>query len=332
MIPVRTEAVLELLREEGLGLIERADAARRKACGDEVHLRGIVEFSNACSRNCLYCGLRRDNHWLRRYRMEPEEIVAAARRAERAGARTVVLQSGEDDRLDGEWLAGVVAAVKQECDVAVTLSVGVRSRSFYLACRQAGADRFLLKHETASERLYRRMHPDSLLEDRLRAVGQLRELGYQTGGGCIVGLPGQDLASLAGDLVTLERLDLDMVSIGALVPHPDTPLAAEPAGSLELTLRVIAAARLILGAVHMPAATALDAAAPGGRERVLGCGANVIMPNFTPEPYRRLYELYPGRSRSDSAEDILKMLGRLGRPVSRDLGDTMKAMATRRCE
>ncbi len=319
-----SELVVDLLRESGASLLEEADAARRRLCGDEVHLRGIVEFSNVCSRNCLYCGLRRDNRRLERYRMGADEVLDAARRAESAGARTVVLQSGEDDSLDAGWLAGVVARIKRECDVAVTLSVGVRSRGFYAACRAAGGDRFLLKHETANPVLYAWLHPDSHLSDRVEALDALRETGYETGSGCIVGLPDQTLEDLAADLLLLERLDPDMVSVGPLIPHPNTPLAREPLGPLQLTLTVIAAARVLLGAVHIPATTALGALAPRGRELALRCGANVIMPDFTPERYRRLYDLYPGRRKADSAEEVRRMLDRMGRPVSQGRGDSLK--------
>jgi biotin synthase len=305
-------------------LLAEADAARRRHCGDAVHLRGIIEFSNVCSRNCVYCGLRRDNRLLPRYTMSAGEIVRAVAGAEQDGVRTVVLQSGEWDGCRPDWLAEVVAAVKRRFDVAVTLSVGVKTPQCYRAWRQAGADRYLIKHETANGALYQKLHPDSRLRQRLAALAHLRALGYQVGTGNIVGLPGQRWRDLASDVLLTRRLDVDMAAFGPLVPHPGTPLAGARPGDIGMALRVVAVARLVLGPVHIPATTAFDAVAPDGRERALRAGANVIMANITPSHYRGLYEVYPGRPAENTVDRVKAMLARLGRPLAADQGHSLK--------
>jgi biotin synthase len=305
-------------------LLAEADAARREHCGDAVHLRGIIEFSNVCSRNCAYCGLRRDNCSLPRYTMSASEILHVAAEAEQDGVRTVVLQSGEDDSCRVEWLAEVIAAIESQFDVAVTLSVGVKPQDCYRAWREAGADRYLLKHETANPVLYKALHPDSRLDERLAALGHLRTLGYQIGTGNIVGLPGQTSGDLASDILLARALDVDMAAFGPLVPHPGTPLAGAPGGDIELALRVVAVARLALGPVHIPATTAFDAVASDGRERALQAGANVIMANLTPLRYRDLYQVYPGRPAANTVAGVKAMLSRLGRPLATDHGHSLK--------
>ena len=314
-------------------LFAQADAARRKWCGDAVHLRGIIEFSNVCSRNCIYCGLRRDNSALPRYTMSVEEILAVVSDAVRGGVRTVVLQSGENDDERAERLARIIAAVKRDFDVAVTLCVGAKPSDYYRAWKEAGADRYLLKHETAVPRLYKLCHPDSRLDDRLSALARLRTFNYQTGTGCIVGLPGQMPLDLADDIVLTRRLDVDMAAFGPFVPHPNTPLARLPSADLAVSLRVVAAARLALGPVHIPATTAFDAIAPDDRERALRCGANVIMANLTPDRYRCFYEIYPSDRSANSVQRVKDIVARAGRPLARDHGHSLKRQmeATQTC-
>ena len=277
------EQMRRLIERGGDELFRAADEARQEWCGDAVHLRGIIEFSSVCSRNCAYCGLRRSNTALLRYTMSADEILRVVSEAQQQGVRTIVLQSGENDAEQADRLPEIIAAVKRESAVAVTLCVGVKSFDFYKACRESGADRYLIKHESASPSLYNRFHPDSRLQSRLSALSTLRDLHYQVGTGCIIGLPGQTSLDLAHDLLLTQGLDVDMAAFGPFVPHPDTPLAWAPPGDLNLSLRFIAAARLALGPVHIPATTALDAVAPDGRETALRCGANVIMANITPE-------------------------------------------------
>ncbi len=315
--------------EDEAALFRAADGVRRSVMGDDVHLRAIVEFSSYCVRNCAYCGLRRDNRGLRRYRMSTDEIASVAARAALAGFRTIVLQSGDDLWYSANDIARIVEAVKRAADVAVTLSIGERARDEYAVMRAAGADRFLLKHETADADLYRRLHPGMSLERRLECLNDLRDLGFQVGSGCIVGLPGQDAWSLAGDIALMRELQVDMAGIGPFVPHPGTPLGASPPGDARLCLRVVAAARLVLPRAHIPATTALATVHPDGRRAALVCGANVIMPNVTPFARRRLYEIYPGSISLREPEDggfaeLAAMLAGLGRRVAATRGDSMQ--------
>lgn len=283
--------------EQAAALFRAADRVRAAHLGAAVHLRAIIEFSNHCVRNCLYCGLRRDNRLVSRYRMTPGEIMAAARTARAEGYRTIVLQAGEDPAYTADVLASLIRRMKAELDVAVTLSLGDRSREDYRRLREAGADRYLLKHETADPALFARLRPGTDLKTRLRELRWLRELGYQVGAGNIVGLPGQSPATLTADIVLLRELGVEMAGIGPFIPHPDTPLARFPAGSPEMTLKVLAITRLLLPRTHLPATTAVAVLSPDGRQRALRAGANVIMPDLTPAPYRRHYGIYPGRNR-----------------------------------
>ena len=318
------DEIASLIEKGGEDLLVEADVARRQYCGDAVHLRGIIEFSNVCDRNCLYCGLRRDNTNIPRYTMTADEIFDVTSVAVRAGVHTIVLQSGESDAAQADRLAETVAAVKQRFDVAVTLCVGQKAPGFYQAWRQAGADRYLLKHETSTAELYNKFHPGLWLNTRLNALLSLQALGYQIGNGCIIGLPGQTWDSLLQDIQLAHELDVDMASFGPFVPHPHTPLANSPAGDITLSLRVVAAARLVLGTVHIPATTAFDAIAPDGRERALRCGANVIMANITPARYRHLYDIYPSNKAADSIENVKAIIDRTGRPLASDYGHTLK--------
>ena len=211
-----------LFEGDGESLFSAADAERSRHCGDGVHIRGIIEFSNVCSRNCAYCGLRRDNTALKRYALTQEEILATVALAEESGVRTIVLQSGENDAVREDWLAETIAAIKGRFDVAVTLSVGVKSTGCYARWRHAGADRYLLKHEAASSSLYNRFHPDSQLDERISALRNLHDLGYQIGTGNIVGLPAQSSPDLAADILLTHTLDVDMAAFGPLVPHANT--------------------------------------------------------------------------------------------------------------
>jgi len=307
--------LLSLENEEDLKpLLLAADARRKAAVGDVVHLRGIVEFSNYCERNCLYCGLRQANRQLKRYRMTDREILDAALAVKAANIPTLVLQSGEDSFYDAEKLCRLIESIKAETGLVITLSLGERPREDYQAFRDAGADRYLLKHETASPSLYRRLHPDSRRENRLQCLKWLKELNYETGAGSMVGLPGQDIAALAEDILLIRSLNADMAGIGPFLPHPQTPLAACAAGTVLPVLKVLALVRLTCPTINLPATTALSVLHPEGRLRALASGANVVMPDFTPSVYRRLYDLYPGRT--EVAEDPLSMLKTLKKEIS----------------
>lgn len=323
----RDEIIVLLALPENAGrdmLFAAADRVRKECVGDEVYLRGIIEFSNYCERNCLYCGLRRGNSKLSRYRMPEDEILAAAVRIRDTGISTVVLQSGEDSWYTCERLCSIIQRIKAELGLVITLSIGERPFEDYAAFRQAGADRFLLKHETASPELYKRLHPDSQFENRLKCLSWLGELDYEVGAGCMVGLPGQDLGVLADDILLVKKIKADMVGIGPFIAHPDTPLAAAPDGDVALTVKTTAVTRLLTRTTNIPATTALGALDPQGREMALSAGANVMMPDFTPERYRILYDLYPGRTGVIEPEQVIRSLhGYLesnGRSIGKDPG------------
>lgn len=275
-------------------LYQRADRVRHDTVGDEVHLRGLIEFSNICRNDCLYCGIRRSNRRVQRYRMDDDELVETARRAAALGFQTIVLQSGEDLHFDQTRMCRIIEQIKR-LDVALTLSVGERDYADYKAFREAGADRYLLRIETTDRDLYHRLNPGMSWERRHECLLMIRELGYEVGSGIMVGQPDQTIASIADDLLYLKDLDVDMAGIGPFIPHPDTPLAGEQGGTLELALRTMAVMRLLMPDINIPATTAMESLHPQGRIMALQAGANVVMPNVTEGEYRRLYELYPGK-------------------------------------
>jgi biotin synthase len=289
-------------------LFPAADAVRETGVGNDIFLRGIIEFSNICTQDCLYCGLRRSNTALKRYRMKDAEILAAALRIREEGIGTVVLQSGEDGSFTQERLCSLVEKIKEETGLAITLSIGERSRKDYRAFREAGAERYLLKYETTATDLYHSLRPGQRLSDRIRALTDLGELGYEVGTGNMVGLPGQKLEILANDLLLMKTLDADMLGIGPFLPHSQTPLAIFPPGELLMTLKVLAVARLLTKTANIPATTALGTLDPQGRLLALEVGANVVMPDFTPPNYRRYYEIYPGREETMDIKAFLRRL------------------------
>lgn len=276
-------------------MAEAADRVRAAYVGDGVHLRGLIEFSNICRQNCMYCGLRRDNMHTERYRMQPEEILAMAQKAKSYGYHTIVMQSGEDMHFSASVLTSILREIKK-LDVAITLSIGERSFDEYKAFREAGADRYLLRIETTDKALYERMDPEMSFENRLRCLRDLRTLGYEVGTGSLIGLPGQSLDSLARDILFFQRIDADMIGIGPFIPNGETPLAGELTGDFHLTRRMVALLRLLLPEANIPATTAVETLVRGGRIQMLQSGANVVMPNVTEGDYRRKYALYPGKS------------------------------------
>ncbi len=281
-------------------LYARADAVRRERNGDAVPLRGIIEFSNVCVSDCAYCGLRRSNRALRRYSMPADEILDVARRMAAWGQMTVVLQSGEAPSRDGDRALGeLIARIKRETPLAVTVSVGNRPRAVFAYWRDCGMDRYLLRFETSDPELYRRLHDGGELSDRLACLRDLQDLGVQTGSGFMIGLPGETIGRLAEHIRLCADLDLDMIGIGPFIPNPDTPMGGARnawADDPEMFFVALAALRLACPEAHIPATTAYDAAFPGvGRNRALRCGANVFMPNNTPGRYRRDYQLYPNK-------------------------------------
>lgn len=294
----------EMLALENFDRIyKQADAVRKDHKGDEVHIRAIIEFSNICGRKCRYCGLNATNNKVVRYRMAPKEILDTARQATDAGYRTIVLQSGEDPCFHKEVLGDIVKAIKS-MGAAVTLSCGELSYEELQYLRQCGADRYLLKHETADPHLYAQLHPCGRLEDRVNCLKNIRELGYETGSGFMIGLPGQTLETIAEDLLLLKRLGCKMAGIGPFIPHPDTPLAGEKEGSPELTKRAVALARLLLPEANLPVTTSLGVINQREKDNAFACGANVIMKKVTPDPYKEAYEIYPAKlEKTDIVKD-----------------------------
>lgn len=290
------QEIINLLSDEEneASLLRKADEIRKQNVGDAVHLRGLIEFSNYCRNNCLYCGIRKGNSKVCRYHMSEEELIETARKAANIGFKTIVMQSGEDLFYDRDKMCRIIEAIKK-FDVAVTLSVGERDYEDYKAWREAGADRYLMRIETTDKDLYHRLDPQMSWENRYQCLLWLKELGYELGSGIMVGLPEQSISSIADDLLFLKNLEVDMAGIGPFIPHPETPLAAAQGNNLHLALRTMAVMRILLPDINIPATTAMESLHPRGRIMALQGGANVVMPNVTEGEYRKLYELYPNK-------------------------------------
>lgn len=288
--------IVNLLKDEKnqQELLYKADLVRHQYVGDAVHLRGLIEFSNICRNQCLYCGIRCGNTKVKRYRMEEDELIETARKAAVLGFKTIVMQSGEDIYYTKDRLCRIIEAIKK-FDVAITLSVGEREYEEYKAFKEAGADRYLMRIETTDKDLYHKLDPNMSWQHRYECLLALKDLGYELGSGIMVGLPGQNIESIADDILFLKKLEVDMAGIGPFIPHPDTPLAKEKGGTLDLALRTMAVMRLMLPDINIPATTAMESLHPQGRMLALRAGANVVMPNVTEGEYRRLYELYPNK-------------------------------------
>ena len=290
------DEIIRLLSDEQnqAEILKRADEVRRQYVGDAVHLRGLIEFSNICRNNCLYCGIRRGNIATHRYRMSPEELIDTAHKAVDMGFKTLVMQSGEDMYFSQKVMCEIIEAVKK-FDVALTLSIGERSYEDYKAFREAGADRYLMRIETTDKDLYHKLDPDMSWQHRHDCLMMIKELGYELGSGIMVGLPEQSIESIADDLLYLKEIGIDMAGIGPFIPHPQTPLKDAKGGQLDLALRTMAVMRIMMPDINIPATTAMESLHPQGRIMALKGGANVVMPNVTEGEYRRFYELYPGK-------------------------------------
>ena len=278
-------------------LFAQARSVREEHYGKSVFLRGLIEITNYCKNDCYYCGIRRSNTQLGRYRLSLDDILGCCRSGDRFGYTTFVLQGGEDPRLTDDAIVEIVSAIRQEFpDHAITLSLGERIRQGYERFFRAGANRYLLRHETAEESHYAQLHPSAMsLVNRKRCLRDLKEIGFQTGAGFMVGSPWQKPENLLADLRFLEELQPQMAGIGPFIPHRDTPFAAEKAGSLRLSLKMVALARLLLPKALIPATTAMGTIAANGRELALNAGANVIMPNLSPDRMRKLYAIYDNK-------------------------------------
>lgn len=288
--------IVDILKDDRQNewLFSLADKVRRENVGDEVHLRGLIEFSNICHCFCKYCGLRCENKELDRYRILPDDIVKYAQKAVEMGYKTIVLQSGEDAFYTRKILCDIIKRIK-EFDVALTLSIGERSFDDYKAFRDCGADRYLIRIETTDKDLYKKMHPNMSFDNRVRCLKDLRKLGFEVGTGCLVGLPEQTVESLADDVLFFKEINADMVGIGPFIAHPHTPLKDIPNGNFTLALKVMALTRILLKNINIPATTAMETLNPNGRIIALQSGANVVMPNVTTTEYRAKYEIYPNK-------------------------------------
>lgn len=313
-------------------LAARADAVRREHYGNKVYIRGLIEFTNYCRNDCYYCGIRKSHHSVSRYRLTAEDILTCCRTGYELGFRTFVLQGGEDPWWNDDRLSALVAAIRGEFpDCAITLSVGERSRESYQRLFAAGADRYLLRHETANPRHYARLHPADLSwQNRMNCLRDLKDIGYQTGCGFMVGSPFQTADDLAGDLLFLKGFQPHMVGIGPFLPASGTPFDKEAAGSADLTIALLSIIRLLLPKVLLPATTALGTAEEDGRERGIRAGANVIMPNLSPLSVREKYLLYDnkiatGDEAAESVAHLRRSMENIGYQVVTDRGDSLNA-------
>lgn len=321
-------ALLMANESESEALFKLASEVRKNAIGDRVNLRGIIEFSNYCRQNCYYCGLRKDNQNANRYRLPLELIKETADEAIRVGYRTIVLQCGEDGGYPKESIAEAIRHIRQK-GAAVTVSCGEWDSATYKLWREAGANRYLMKQETADKDLYAYLRPGRTLKERLESHENLRSLGYQVGSGCMVGLPGQSYDTLAEDLLLMRDTDIEMSGIGPFIPHPDTPLKDKAQGSPFLTFKMVATARLLMPLAMLPATTSLASLHKKGREMALYAGADVIMPNISPQETRKYYEIYPGKISSQKTIkanylDVTQLIESCGRFVATDLGHSPK--------
>jgi biotin synthase len=301
--------------DETESLFAAARKVRAAHYGNGVYFRGLIEFSNWCKNDCYYCGIRRSNTDVERYRLSPDEILNCCRMGDMLGFRTFVLQSGEDPWFTDERVEEIVVAIRREYPAhAITLSIGERRMDSYERFFRAGANRYLLRHESANDEHYRKMHPPSMsLSERKQCLFNLKEIGYQVGAGFMVGTPFQEPEHLLEDLHFIEELQPHMVGIGPFIPQKDTPFGGYPRGGLELTLRMVALTRLLLPRALIPATTALGTISPQGREKGLMAGANVVMPNLSPREVRKLYSLYDNKicTGDEAAECRLCMEGRI---------------------
>lgn len=321
--------LLENLEETTERLLHRAAAEKsREQFGNRIYLRGLIEYTNYCKNNCFYCGIRNGNRNAQRYRLDSEDILACCRMGYGLGYRTFVLQGGEDAYFTDERMTGIVRTMKQEFpDCAVTLSLGERSRESYQALFDAGADRYLLREETSTKEHYELLHPKTMnMEHRLKCLETLKEIGYQTGCGFMVGSPGWRMEYLADELLYIKKFGPHMVGIGPFIPHKDTKYAKEPKGSLALTLDLVAVLRLMNPKALLPATTAVGTLDPMGREKAILAGANVVMPNLSPVSVRKKYILYDNKiCTGDEAAECRKCLerriGSIGYELVTDRGD-----------
>ncbi len=321
---MKKNEMLEYLSDrENDTLFRLADSVRKEYMGNKVYIRGIVEFSNYCCRNCFYCGLRGPNSKIQRYRMSLEEILSVVQSIYEKGIRTVVLQSGDDYYYSRSDICKIISLIKKKFDMAVTLSIGERENEDYKAFRDAGADRYLIKFETSSKKLYNKLHPGQQFNRRLKILDVLNSYGYQVGTGFMVGLPGETMEDFINNIVLAKKIDPDMIGIGPFIPQKDTPLGNYGKGSVINTLKAIALLRINLKRAHIPATTALATLDDRGLEKGLRSGANVIMPDFTPDKEKSKYVIYDNKRRI-TLESAKKAAKDANRELSLERGDSLK--------
>lgn len=310
-------------------LIEKSHDIALKNYGNKVYIRGLIEFTNYCIRDCNYCGIRKSNNKADRYRLTLEEILECADIGDKLGYKTYVLQGGEDPYFTDDKMIEIIKRIKEKYpNNAITLSLGERSYKSFEKLFKAGADRYLLRHETANKELYESLHPNTSFDNRIQCLKNLKEIGYQIGAGFMVGLPNQTNSHLVDDLLFLKELNPHMCGIGPFIPHKDTPLAKEIGGTLENTITMLALVRLMLPKVLLPATTALGSINPQGREKGLKAGGNVVMPNLSPTSVREKYSLYNGKiCTGDEAAEcrvcIEKRINRAGFKLEINRGDSL---------
>lgn len=309
-------------------LKERAREVRERIYSNHVYIRGLIEISNICKNDCYYCGIRKSNKNCSRYRLSAEDILSCCKIGYPLGFRTFVLQGGEDGYYTDEILCNIISSIKSEFpDVAVTLSLGERSKESYKKLFNAGADRYLLRHETANKEHYSRLHPDSMSYDnRMRCLSDLKEIGFQTGCGIMVGSPFQTIDNIVEDLLFISEFKPEMVGIGPFIPHNETPFSEYPHGSVQLTLKILSIVRLMLPNVLLPATTALGSVEADGREQGILCGANVVMPNLSPPNVREKYTLYnnklsSGAEAGESLNLLKEKMKKIGFKIVTSRGD-----------
>ncbi|MGL4687853.1 MAG: [FeFe] hydrogenase H-cluster radical SAM maturase HydE, partial [Fusobacteriaceae bacterium] len=308
---------------------EKSYMTRLKFYGNTVFLRGLIEVSNYCKKDCMYCGIRNSNKNAKRYRLNEEELINCCIKGYNLGYRTFVVQGGEDSYFTDEVLCRVIKTVKGRYkDCAITLSLGERSKESYQNLYKAGADRYLLRHETATKKIYESVHPNMSFENRRNCLRDLKEIGFQTGAGFLVGLPNQTNEDFVKDLRFIKELEPEMVGIGPFIPQKDTPMGHLKNGDVEKVIIMLSIVRLLLPEVLLPATTALGTLDPTGREKGFRVGANVIMPNLSPFENRKKYSLYDGKKfvQDEAAEelkDIIKKINNTGFQAVMTKGDNV---------
>jgi len=328
--------LLKLHKNDLDKLFRKADEIRKKHIGNEVFIRGILEFSNYCKNDCLYCGIRKSNSRLNRYRVEPEEILNIAENAvNNFGFKTVLLQSGEDDFYTAEIIEELIKKILKKCDCRIALSIGEREIEEYKQFYEAGARRCLIRFETSNKEIFKKLHPESSLTKnsffkRIELIRKLKKIGYQVGTGMMIGLPGQEIKDLAEDILLYNKLNINMAGMGPYICHPDTPLNGSEDGTFGLSLRMIAVTRIVCKDIFISATTALQTLNKlNGRELALQAGANLLMPNITPKKYREHYQLYPNKvciyeNPYDCADCVKRVVKNVNRKFGSGYGDTLR--------